>query len=225
MTTLELSVEGPTDGRENMSRDAALLEAAESGERRCRVYRWQGPWVSLGYWQRPERGLLPNSSVPWVARPTGGKAVLHGHDVTVGLAWPLAALAQPGEDPASLSRSLKRVYRSVVGPLVDALRACGLPAALAEQTPFVASAGRTADCFAHVSPNDVVDERTGLKVCGCALRITNRAVLVQASIPNGPPLVDPSTVFERPAAYSSTRWDDRDFPRLLRDALLDRLGG
>ncbi len=223
MAGFVLTEEGPTDGRENMARDAALLERAEDGERLCRVYRWTGPWVSLGYWQRPERDLLPGNPVPWVARPTGGKAVLHGHDVTVGLAWPLADLAEPGEDPATLSRSVRRVYRRVVAPLVDALRSCGLPAALAEQTPFVASAGRTADCFAHVSPNDVVDERTGLKVCGCALRISPRAVLVQASIPNGPPLVDPSLVFERPAVYSSHRWEDVPFAERLREALASRL--
>ena len=224
MADFVLADDGPTDGRENMARDAALLERAERGERLCRVYRWTGAWISLGYWQRAERDLLPGNPVPWVARPTGGKAVLHGHDVTVGLAWPLEGLAEPGEDPATLSRSVRRVYRRVVEPLVDALRACGLPAALAEQTPFVAAAGRTADCFAHISPNDVVDERTGLKVCGCALRITQRAVLVQASIPNGPPLVDPSLVFERPASYSSNRWEDGPFGERLREALRIRLG-
>lgn len=202
-----------------MDRDRDLLSRAESGERCCRVYSWDGPWVSLGYWQRPERDLLPSCPVKWVMRPTGGKAVLHGHDVTVGLAWPLAALSRPGEDPVVLSRALKRVYRRVVAPLVSALRACGVPAALAEQTPFVGQTGRTADCFAHIAPNDVVDERTGLKVCGCALRLTQQAVLAQASIPNGAPLVDPVAVFERPAFYSRERWPAERFAEALRSEL------
>ncbi|MCX7799637.1 MAG: hypothetical protein N2109_04765 [Fimbriimonadales bacterium] len=216
MDRLRFSVEGLLSGPENMRRDRELLSRAEAGERCCRVYGWDGAWVSLGYWQRPERDLLPACPVPWVMRPTGGKAVLHGHDVTVGLAWPLADLAEPGEDPVVLSRALKRVYRRVIAPLVSALRACGVPASLAERTPFVAQAGRTADCFAHIAPNDVVDERTGLKVCGCALRLTQRAVLAQASVPNGPPLVDPAAVFERPAAYSQTRWEATGFAEALR---------
>jgi hypothetical protein len=46
----------------------------------------------------------------------------------------------------------------------------------------------------------MVCERTGLKVCGCALRMTQGAVLVQASIPVGEPLVETSAVFALPAA-------------------------
>ena len=68
------------------------------------------------------------------------------------------------------------------------------------------------------SPNDVVDELTGLKVCGCALRLTERAVLVQASLPNGKPLVPPETVI-RNAALTYREWDSRGFAPALERAL------
>ena len=165
------------DGPTNMARDAELLASAEEGQGGCRVYSWNGPWISLGMMQVAERDLLPTNPVPWVIRPTGGKAVLHGHDVTVGLAVPLASLVAASETVEKLSRSVKAVYRRIVGPLVVALRGCGMPARLAEETPFVGGKGKTADCFAHVSPNDVVHELTGQKVCGCALRLTSSAVL------------------------------------------------
>lgn len=208
---LTFTVEGRLDGVTNMRRDLELLRFAEEGAAGCRVYGWEGPWVSLGRFQTPEKDLVAPDQTNWVSRPTGGKAVLHGHDVTVGLALPLAFL--PAE-----RRSLKHAYRAVVGPLADAMRACGVPARLAEETKFAGKGERTADCFAFSSPNDVVDERTGLKVCGCALRLTASAVLVQASLPNGRPLVRPETVI-RNAALSYREWDASCFAPALQEAL------
>lgn len=186
-----VTVEPLQDGATNMARDAELLERAERGESAARVYSWDGAWVSLGRFQRPEKALLRPDELDWVTRPTGGKAVLHGHDVTVAIALPLGDIGV-GETEA---RRVSVVYRRAIGPLVEALSRAGVPAELAEGTEFVRSAGQKADCFAYVSPNDIVDPSTGRKVCGCALRLTDRAVLVQASIPNGVPLVPPETVF------------------------------
>lgn len=221
---MKVAVELGVDGQENMDRDAGLLRVAESGFAGARVYTWNGPWVSLGMFQNPQKDLLPGCPAPWVMRPTGGKAVLHGHDVTLGAAWPLswvrdqlAARNQPV--PACLSRSVRSVYRVTAQPILASLRACGIPAALGEATRFVGRGPRTSDCFAHVSANDIVDERTGVKVCGCALRITESAVLVQASIPAGPPLVDPSLVYERPAAATMVRLGPESFAEALEKTL------
>src|SRR5476651_54050 len=112
-----------------MRRDLVLLDAAENGQVGARVYGWDGVWVTVGRFQSPERDLEDSLSTRWVLRPTVGKAVLHGHDVTVGLAAPLALL---DADP----RSIKSVYRVVIAPIVAALRACGIAAALAEKTLF-----------------------------------------------------------------------------------------
>ncbi len=183
--------DGLHDGPTNMARDLALLGA---GRVVARVYGWDGPWVSLGASQRPERVLLHGVGVPSVRRTTGGKAVLHGHDVTIGLAAPLERLGLA----SAQHRSVVMVYRRIVPWLIAALRECGVDAALGEDTRFVGTDRPTADCFAHVSPNDVVDTATGIKVCGCALRLTEGAVLVQASVPAGPPLVDPAQVFASP---------------------------
>ena len=198
---IAVSVEPCLDGHTNMARDAVLLERAERGGACARVYTWDGAWVSLGRFQRPERALRNPASINWVMRPTGGKAVLHGHDVTVAMAVPLSALGITKSD----SRKVSTVYRAVVRPLVEALAAAGLPATLAEETPFVRSAGQTADCFAHVSPNDIVDPATGQKVCGCALRVTPGAVLVQASVPVRRPLVRPDAVFDSPHSFAVER--------------------
>jgi lipoate-protein ligase A len=197
-------VERAVDGHTNMARDRDNLERAERGGVHARVYTWGGAWVSLGRFQIPERAL--KTEIKHVMRPTGGKAVLHGHDVTVSIAASLQSLGI-GE-----SRKIATAYRAVVGPLVEALNAAGMPAVIAERTDHVRNAGHTADCFAHVSPNDVVDQKTGEKVCGCALRVTERAVLLQASIPLTAPLIDPGVVFDNPHV-----------PAIERDLSPDRL--
>jgi len=193
--------DGVNDGVTNMSRDADLIEPAIAGQGSCRVYEWDGPWVSLGCSQVPELSLVKGCSVPYVLRPTGGKSVLHGHDLTVGIAMPVSI------DP----REVKAIYRGIVPILVGALNRVGIVAALAEETPFVRGAGKVADCFAHVSANDIVDPINGTKVCGCALRVVSGAVLVQASIPIGIPTVDPTNVFNDPAlpnrVFPATRAD------------------
>jgi len=175
----------PADGPTNMAADAALLAQAEQGEATLRFYTWDGPWVSLGRFQNPQDDLLDRALLPWVMRPTGGKAVLHGHDLTVTLACPHTGLG------------VKQVYRMLIRPLVEGLRLAGQPAALGEETPFVGK-GTTADCFRHVSANDIVDPNTGRKLVGCALKVTRTAALAQCSIPLSMPLVDPARLYRDP---------------------------
>ena len=217
-------VDGATDGHNNMRLDEDLLAAAESGLGGCRVYSWVGPWITLGKYQNPSRDLVVRCSVPWVMRPTGGKAVLHGHDLTVGFALPLSFLASKDLPVEKLERSIKSVYRAMAAPMIAALRACGLPAALGEDTRFVGNGPRVADCFAHVSANDIVDERTGMKVCGCALKVTQTAALVQASIPAGKPLVDPATVIVGGKALVAAKWESERFAHELESALIIGFG-
>lgn len=203
----------PADGHANMAVDVALLEAAEQGRGEGRVYSWTGVWVTLGRFQSPEKDLLEPETTNWVIRPTGGKAVLHGHDTTVGLALPLSLLEA---DP----RSIRSVYRAAVGPLVEALNACGLPAVLADGTRFAQRGVKTADCFAFTSPNDIVHRDTGIKVCGCALRVTERAVLLHASIPHAAPSVHPAKIIREATAIDfPTKWNPEALAEQLALAL------
>ncbi|RYG45883.1 hypothetical protein EON79_11525 [bacterium] len=159
-----------------MARDAEMLAA---GVAAARVYTWEGPWVTLGRFQRPERSAT--GAVPYTIRPTGGKAVLHGHDIVVAAAIPVEERAALGD-----------IYRRIVAPLLRAASRCGVRAGFA-------ASRRTetlgADCFAAKGAFDVVDV-FGQKIAGCALRVTDRAALLQASIPVGTPLVLPSSAIQ-----------------------------
>lgn len=211
-----VSLDPPLDGPTNMARDIALWEQAEEGKVGARVYSWEGPWVSLGISQHRERDLLPGVTIPSVVRPTGGKAVLHGHDMTVGLALPLSVLTAHGEDPCFLRRRVRTVYRRAVPLLIRSLNQAGIRAALGDETSFVQSTKKSVvDCFASVAPNDIVDPMTGQKVCGCALRLGERSLLIQASIPVRLPLVDPRAVFDGPSSANYSDMDSDAFVEAL----------
>src|SRR5438132_1423992 len=88
-----LWVDGDHDPAENMRRDTSLLAAAERGA--APVLRLFGfrPWgITLGHGQRAEHALdlarCAADRVPWVARPTGGRAIFHAQEWTFSLAAP-----------------------------------------------------------------------------------------------------------------------------------------
>lgn len=75
-----------------MARDYALLEAFQRGEipPTLRVYQWASPALTYGVNQQLPPRLIDacqSLGIPMFRRPTGGKAVLHGHDLTVALVF------------------------------------------------------------------------------------------------------------------------------------------
>jgi lipoate-protein ligase A len=71
----------------NMGIDLALLELHSRGisPPTLRFYQWDPPAVSLGYFQRRhsiDLSVCRKMGLDVVKRPTGGHAVLHGHDLT-----------------------------------------------------------------------------------------------------------------------------------------------
>jgi lipoyl(octanoyl) transferase len=79
---------GPADGFTNMAIDEAILEvyAAEGGLPTLRFYTWSPPTLSLGYSQPLASDIDLTQcralGIDVVRRPTGGRAVLHDHELT-----------------------------------------------------------------------------------------------------------------------------------------------
>jgi lipoate-protein ligase A len=195
-------VELSLDGHTNMARDCELLQLAEHGQAGFRVYTWDGVWVSLGRNQLPGDALRRPQRTRWVTRPTGGLAVLHGHDVTVGLALPF-------------SDSSIKAYRFATAPLLEALRTLGFSVALAEDLSLEREDRTLPDCFASVGKNDVVHPGTRKKICGCALRRTRRAVLLQASIPAREPGADARALIREAVVTEVTPVEPHDLATAL----------
>ncbi len=204
------------DGQTNMRLDAELLHRAG-----VRVYKWSEPCVTLGMFQTPERDLRPNCPIPSIPRPTGGRAVLHGHDLTLGFSFPWDSISENGV--ADL-RNVKKAYRAVILPVIHAFQAVGIDACLGEELRQGSQNPRSADCFAHISANDVVSRTTGQKICGCALRLTEFGALAQCSIPTAAPLVNPAEVFHLPSRTNWIELDEEGYAEAFHAAWLDQAG-
>ncbi|MBW2420252.1 MAG: lipoate--protein ligase family protein [Deltaproteobacteria bacterium] len=165
---------GPGTGPWNMGVDEALLRsAARSGVATLRLYTWRGPWLSLGYSQAAlasERiRALEKAGVGLVQRSTGGRAVLHGADLTY-------AVAAPEDD---LAAGLRGSYDQVARALLLALRSLGVDAQRVDAR--APAPGRSVfDCFARAAGDEICV--AGRKLAGSAQRRVGGALLQHGSL-------------------------------------------
>lgn len=153
------------DGVAQMALDEALLEWVRHQADPAlitRTYTWSEPTLSLGVHQ-PERDY-PDLARTYgshiravVKRPTGGRAILHGKDVSFAFIT---------NDPAILKQRLADSYGHFTGFVRRALKALGVPV---EETAEATGTGylRSPVCFETRTPSDLKDG-TGRKIAGSA---------------------------------------------------------
>jgi lipoate-protein ligase A len=157
--------------------EALLASAIAGGPPSVRLYGWDGAWLSLGYAQSLAPGRLEacrRVSVGVVRRSTGGRAVLHGGDLTYAVAAPERFF------PAGLQAS----YALVADALTQALRSLGIEAERSAAPPSLEAGARQAsagfDCFAAPAMDEIC--AGGRKLAGSAQRRTGGGVLQHGSI-------------------------------------------
>ncbi len=204
------------DAAMNMAVDEAIMLSHTAGE--CpptlRFYGWIRPSISLGYFQDISRGGFDVDScarhgVQLVRRLTGGRAVLHGHDLTFSIT------AAESELPSD-NRSVLGSHSWLMGGIVEGLRLLGIDAQLGGPGGGPHSE-RSADCFAHAAACDIVVGR--FKVAGSAQVRRNGVILEQGSIPFRRPDIEPSAVFGRQSQVSHVFREDPDRVT-LEDAII-----
>jgi lipoate-protein ligase A len=159
---------------ENMATDEALFDAAcKSGIPVLRFYGWTPATVSLGFAQRASQSLdfaeMDRRHLAWVRRPTGGRAVLHDMEVTY-------SVSIPQSDPL-YALGLEASYEWICGPIVGALLAVGVSAALA---PHGSSGFVSASCFTAPGTTDIVARQR--KIVGSAQMRTRDGFLQHGSV-------------------------------------------
>jgi hypothetical protein len=227
---LRLLNDGVCPPEVNMARDCALLEAFQRGEipPTLRVYQWASPALTYGVNQQLPPRLVDACAalgIPLFRRPTGGKAVLHGHDLTVGLVFratdclseppPLGSPCKQGEPISGSpreaggtsrrgadfhqSRPYPRQVYQFLAPVDRGVRAGGHPRRAGDApAPDPRSLDDGGDCFATPAIADIVHAETGVKLMGCALLVRGAYVLMQASIPLRLPDVPVERLFGHP---------------------------
>jgi lipoate-protein ligase A len=171
---LTLIETGPLDGRANMAFDEALLAARLPGPV-LRLYAWDGPWISLGWFQKIEEAVdlegARAQGVGVVRRPTGGKALVHEGDLTY-------ALVLPAGHPLTRA-SVVASYRIILRPLLEALGELGIRVQL--NAPESRSDRTAVPCFMERAAESIVVG--GRKLCGSAQVRRGGALLQHGSIP------------------------------------------
>ncbi len=160
----------PRPGWANMAIDQTLLDRASAGERWLRLYGWAPSCLSFGRHEpaarRYDASRIAALGLDVVRRPTGGRAVWHGREVTYTVACPGGV--------GSLRESYLEIHRMIL----DALRGLGVEADLAPRS--AAAAVDTGACFARPAGGEILVG--GRKVVGSAQLRQGDALLQHGSI-------------------------------------------
>ncbi len=166
-------LEGEASAAMNMAIDRAILQLAANGKSppTLRLYTWNPPAVSLGYFQRkrvPNPDALQRFGFEVIRRPSGGRAVLHKGDLTYAVVAGLDDGMPYGADHA---------YRLISKGILLGLRLLGVAADSydgAQDAPFHAI------CFLRPASSEIVHH--GKKFVGNAQTWLGQTLLQHGSI-------------------------------------------
>ena len=173
-----LILDPPMTGKENMEKDLEIMEEVSAGEcpSTLRLYRWSPPAVSLGYFQ--DENEIVNidacraAGIDVVRRPTGGRAVLHHHELTY-------SIIVPEVHPFINSGGVMDAYRAISRGIVTAFNLLGI---LASITPEKKGQGGLTPGSCFDTPSAYEIQVNGKKVVGSAQLRRDGIVLQHGAI-------------------------------------------
>src|SRR5216117_1683140 len=166
-----LLIAAPCSGAENMARDTALqTRAARTGETVFSIYSWSRPTLSFGR-NQPASGFydaekIRAAGIDVVRRPTGGRAILHDHEVTYSVTAPVS------------NASLRETYSRINLILQTGLSRLGVFVETA--SPAQRAPPGVRSCFEMPGEGELIVE--GCKLVGSAQWRDERALLQHGSI-------------------------------------------
>ncbi|MFZ5863907.1 MAG: lipoate--protein ligase family protein [Nitrospirota bacterium] len=179
MDPWRLIVDPPSPAGYNMAVDETLADACRRGfiGPTLRLYSWDRPSISLGYFQRPEAVVdlerCRAAGVPVVKRTTGGRAVYHYREVTY-------SLVAPTPHPL-FAPTIRGAYEVVARALASGLADLDVRVELHPRDPErPRRTARTPLCFDSTSRFELTVH--GKKVVGSAQRRWPTAFLQHGSI-------------------------------------------
>jgi len=160
----------------NMALDEAIATEVKKGNSlpTLRIYGWDRPSVSIGYSQKIHdinRDYCAEKDIPIVRRPTGGRAILHDHEITYSFSVKT--------DAGVFSKGLLDSYKKISKAFGLALLKIGLASELKLRRESHRS--RSPFCFQSASYGEItINSR---KVIGSAQKRWPGGLLQQGSIP------------------------------------------
>jgi len=174
MLQCRLLIDPPAAGAWNMAVDEVLWDwSGRTGGCCLRLYQWEEPTLSLGYFQTYDQRWqhAASDSCAVVRRISGGGAIVHDVELTYSLTVPLS-------HPDAPSRA--RLYLVVHQTIVELLADYGIEASIHSAADSHKPAEQPFLCFQRRTPGDVV--AGPFKVAGSAQRRSWTAVLQHGSL-------------------------------------------
>ena len=172
------------DAAFNMAADLYLLSLCEQAPAVfVRFYSWKKPSITLGMTEKPGETLdlaaVAAHGVEWIRRPTGGRSVLHDHDITYSCVFSAEGIKEMG---VTLMETYGIISRCLMNGLESAGIRCG-----AHDSPLdshISRRGARLPCFLSPNRHEIMVE--GRKLLGSAQKRSAKAVLQHGSIPLTP---------------------------------------
>ncbi len=182
MTAWRFLDTGPASGADNMAMDEKLLAEASKGSAVpvLRFYTWDPPAVSLGRFQDETSSVNAEAcgkhGFDIVRRITGGRAVLHRHELTYSVIAPVGNQLFPND--------VLGTYKVIASGLLAGLIRLGVPAEMVSPTgnraEMVNRDPKEPACFSSPSWYEILVH--GRKIVGSAQRRLAGAFLQHGSI-------------------------------------------
>lgn len=176
MRQWRLIYDKPMIGAANMAIDEAIMQFVSRGDAlpTLRLYAWDPLCLSLGYGQRVrdvDQDRLRMNGWELVRRPTGGKAILHGDELTYSVALP--------RDHDLAQGDVVESYRRISMALIAALQLLGLSPQSEKQAKGNSGLGPV--CFEVPSHYEITSG--GKKLIGSAQVRRKEGILQHGTLP------------------------------------------
>jgi lipoate-protein ligase A len=177
MTEWRFMDSGPCGASYNMALDEAIATEVRKGNSlpTLRLYEWEVPSVSLGSFQKIADlnvSACVENNIPVVRRPTGGRAILHGDELTYSFS---------AGNEGFFSAGLLDTYRQLSAALKSALDMLGLAVTMKTERESGKTLARSSLCFKSTSYGEL--SYRGRKLIGSAQKRWKDGFLQQGSIP------------------------------------------
>lgn len=160
-----------------MALDEALAVSVRNGDAppTLRLYGWKAPSVSLGSFQKItdiDYEYCEGNNIPVVRRPTGGRGILHGDELTYSFS---------ARNEGHFSNNLLETYLKLSGAFYNAFKNIGLSITIKMEREAGRNLTRSPLCFKSTSYGEFNFD--GKKIIGSAQKRWPDGFLQQGSIP------------------------------------------
>lgn len=166
------------DGPWNMAADEAILRAVadQNAPPTLRLYAWDPTCLSLGYAQPfmdVDQDRITEYGWDLVRRPTGGRAILHQHEITYAIIAP--------QDHPLMRGGVLESYRRISQALVSTLERLAISVEVKPSSPASEEQRNKPICFEVPSAYEITVN--GRKIIGSAQVRRRNTVLQHGSLP------------------------------------------